>query len=104
MAASDAGVASALVNTGQQVGGSIGTSLLNTLAASATAAYLAAHLGPHTVLDGHPVPALAGLAGLHGYTIASGGRRPCSRPAPCSPPSCSARAPRWGRASRAELS
>ncbi|MGP7999256.1 MAG: MFS transporter [Streptosporangiaceae bacterium] len=72
VAASDAGVASALVNTGQQVGGSIGTSLLNTLAASATAAYLTAHLGPHTVLDGHPVPALAGLAGLHGYTIAFG--------------------------------
>ena len=32
----DAGVASALVNTGQQVGGSIGTALLSTLAASAS--------------------------------------------------------------------
>jgi hypothetical protein len=31
----DAGVASALVNTNQQVGGSIGTALLNTIAASA---------------------------------------------------------------------
>jgi EmrB/QacA subfamily drug resistance transporter len=40
----DAGVASATLNTGQQIGGSIGTSLLNTLAASATASYLAAHL------------------------------------------------------------
>ncbi len=35
----DAGVASALVNTGQQVGGSIGTALLSTLAASAAGAY-----------------------------------------------------------------
>jgi EmrB/QacA subfamily drug resistance transporter len=39
----DAGVASAMVNTSQQVGGAIGTALLNTIAASATATYLAAH-------------------------------------------------------------
>lgn len=38
-----AGVASALVTTGQQVGGSIGTALLNTIATSAAAAYLATH-------------------------------------------------------------
>ena len=38
VAPQDAGVASASVNTGQQIGGSIGTSLLNTMAASATAA------------------------------------------------------------------
>ena len=38
-----AGVASATVNTSQQVGGSIGTALLNTLAATAAADYLAAH-------------------------------------------------------------
>ncbi|GAA0232944.1 MFS transporter [Cryptosporangium japonicum] len=38
-----AGVASALVNTSQQVGGSIGTALLNTLAATTAANYLAAH-------------------------------------------------------------
>lgn len=38
-----AGVASAMVNTSQQVGGSIGTALLNTLAATAMADYLAAH-------------------------------------------------------------
>ncbi len=36
----DAGVASATVNTMQQVGGSIGTALLSTLAANATASYL----------------------------------------------------------------
>jgi EmrB/QacA subfamily drug resistance transporter len=38
---SDAGVASALVNTGQQVGGALGTALLNTIAATVTASYLA---------------------------------------------------------------
>jgi len=38
-----AGVASAMVNTSQQVGGSIGTALLNTLAATAAADYLVAH-------------------------------------------------------------
>ncbi|GAB6901674.1 MFS transporter [Kineosporia succinea] len=38
-----AGVASALVNTGQQVGGSLGTALINTLAASAATSYLASH-------------------------------------------------------------
>jgi len=38
-----AGVASAMVNTSQQVGGSIGTALLNTLAATAATDYLAAN-------------------------------------------------------------
>jgi EmrB/QacA subfamily drug resistance transporter len=41
--AADAGVASALVNTNQQVGGSIGTALLNTLAASALTSYVVSH-------------------------------------------------------------
>ncbi|MFF8645878.1 MFS transporter [Streptomyces sp. NPDC015345] len=41
--ARDAGVASAMVNTSQQVGGAIGTALLNTIAASATSAYIADH-------------------------------------------------------------
>jgi EmrB/QacA subfamily drug resistance transporter len=40
VAADDAGVASASVNTMQQIGGSIGTALLNTLAASAATSYL----------------------------------------------------------------
>lgn len=38
-----AGVASALVNTSQQVGGSIGTAMLNTIAASAATDYITAH-------------------------------------------------------------
>ena len=56
--AQDAGVASALVNATQQVGGSLGTALLNTVAASATASYLAGHHGPLAKL----------LAPVHGYT------------------------------------
>jgi hypothetical protein len=39
----DAGVASAMVNTSQQIGGSVGTALLNTIAASATTAFIATH-------------------------------------------------------------
>ena len=39
----DAGVASAMINTSQQVGGSLGTALLNTVAVTASAAYLTAH-------------------------------------------------------------
>jgi hypothetical protein len=44
----DAGVASALVNTTQQVGNSLGTALLNTIAATAAASYVASH-GSSTV-------------------------------------------------------
>jgi hypothetical protein len=69
VAPSDAGVASASVNTGQQLGGSIGTALLNTVAASATAQYLAAHLGQQAP-GGRPGPELAGLALVHGYDTA----------------------------------
>ena len=58
----DAGIASASVNTGQQLGGSIGIALLNTIAASATTSYLASHL------HGRPAPQLAQLALIHGYT------------------------------------
>ena len=63
----DAGVASASVNTGQQLGGSIGTALLNTIAASATTSYIAAHLAGagHSPVSRHAVAA-AGL--VHGYT------------------------------------
>jgi hypothetical protein len=36
----EAGVASAVLNTSQQIGGSIGVAFLNTIAASATAAFI----------------------------------------------------------------
>ena len=68
VAPQDAGVASATLNTGQQIGGSIGTSLLNTIFASSVAGYLASHLTPATLVHGHPAPSLAGQALVHGYT------------------------------------
>jgi EmrB/QacA subfamily drug resistance transporter len=43
VAPQDAGVASATVSVGQQLGASIGTSLLNTIFATAVASYVAAH-------------------------------------------------------------
>lgn len=46
--AEDTGVASALVNMSQQIGGSIGVALLNTIAAAATAAAVAANGGSAT--------------------------------------------------------
>ncbi|CAB4657916.1 MAG: DHA2 family efflux MFS transporter permease subunit [Actinobacteria bacterium] len=39
----DTGVASAMINTSQQIGGSLGTALLNTVAATATTTYIASH-------------------------------------------------------------
>jgi hypothetical protein len=42
----DSGVAAALVNSSNQIGGSLGAALLNTIAASATTNYLVAH-APH---------------------------------------------------------
>ncbi len=59
--AGDAGVASALVNTAPQIGGSIGTALLSTLAASATSSYLTGT---------QPTANLAARAAVHGYTTA----------------------------------
>jgi EmrB/QacA subfamily drug resistance transporter len=57
----DTGVASAMVNTMQQVGGSIGTALLSSISAGAATAY-AAHK--------RPTPQLMGEATVHGYTVA----------------------------------
>jgi EmrB/QacA subfamily drug resistance transporter len=68
VARQDAGVASATLNTGQQIGGSIGTSLLNTIFASAVAHYLVSHLSRATVVHGHPAPSLIGMSLIHGYT------------------------------------
>src|SRR5215472_14271151 len=67
VAPQDAGVASATVTVGQQLGASIGTSLLNTIFASAVAAYLTAHLASARVIGRQ---ALGGLALAHGYDTA----------------------------------
>jgi EmrB/QacA subfamily drug resistance transporter len=61
VAAADAGVASATVNTMQQIGGSMGTALLSTLAASAASSYAAGQA---------PSAALAAHAAVHGYVTA----------------------------------
>jgi Na+/melibiose symporter-like transporter len=63
----DSGVGSALVNTSQQVGGSVGTSLLNTLATTATTSFLMTHpTGPSALaratVHGNAVAFWAGAA------------------------------------------
>ena len=67
VAPQDAGVASATVTVGQQLGASVGTSLLNTIFAAAVTSYLAAHLASARVIGR---PALNGLALAHGYDTA----------------------------------
>ncbi|GAA2620124.1 MFS transporter [Streptomyces axinellae] len=66
--ASDAGVASAMVNTSQQVGGAIGTALLNTIAASATTAYVTSHVAEATTKPAQQMLKLEAM--VHGYTSA----------------------------------
>src|ERR1700760_4441574 len=61
VAPNEAGIASAMVNTSQQIGGSVGTSLLSTIYASAVASYLASN--PHS-------RGLASAAQVHGDTTA----------------------------------
>ena len=58
----DTGVASAMLNTSQQIGGSLGTALLNTVAATATTTYAAAN----TQLGEKLMP----FAMTHGFTVA----------------------------------
>ncbi|MFJ8143254.1 MFS transporter [Streptomyces sp. NPDC096013] len=55
----DSGVASALINTGQQIGGSISTALLTTVASSAATDYMTSH---------KPGALAAAQAGVEGYT------------------------------------
>jgi len=62
VAPSDAGVASATVNTAQQVGGSVGIALLSTLFADAVSGFAAP--------AGTPAQLVAAEAAVHGYTVA----------------------------------
>jgi EmrB/QacA subfamily drug resistance transporter len=57
----DAGVASALLNTTQQVGGALGTAFLNTVAAAAATTYLATRAKSASITR---------VAAVHGYTTA----------------------------------
>lgn len=59
VAGNDSGVASAMINSTQQVGGSIGTALLNTIATSVTASYILDH-GKNSVVAGT----------VHGFSVA----------------------------------
>ncbi|HWT23000.1 MAG TPA: MFS transporter, partial [Solirubrobacteraceae bacterium] len=59
--ARDTGVASAMVNTMQQVGGSIGTALLSSIFASAVSSYAEGR---------QPTPQVLAEAAVHGYTVA----------------------------------
>ena len=85
---SEAGIASAMVNTSQQVGGSVGTSLLSTIFASAAASYAASHLR-------HPRPGRCrGGSRLHHRLLVVGrDLRPRLPAGPADPP-------RAGQASR----
>ena len=67
VAPQDAGVASATVTVGQQLGASVGTSLLNTIFASAVVTYITAHLATSRIIGRE---ALTGLALAHGYDTA----------------------------------
>ena len=58
----DTGVASAMINTSQQIGGSLGTALLNTVAATATTTYIATH--------GSLGEKLKPFGITHGFTVA----------------------------------
>jgi MFS family permease len=57
----EAGVASAMVNTCQQVGGAVGTAVLSTIFATSAASYASSHARS---------PGLAETAVVHGYTTA----------------------------------
>ncbi|GAA3590649.1 MFS transporter [Kineosporia mesophila] len=60
----DAGVASAMLNTSQQIGGALGTALLNTLFASAVTSWMTDNAGSGNVQQ------LASEAAIHGYHVA----------------------------------
>jgi hypothetical protein len=59
--AKETGVASAVVNACQQIGGSIGLALLSTISASAATGYAKTH---------GPLPGVAKAATIHGYSTA----------------------------------
>jgi EmrB/QacA subfamily drug resistance transporter len=58
--ADDAGVASAMVNTSQQIGGAVGTAVLSTIFTSALTRYVTSH---------PPGPSVQPAAAIHGYNV-----------------------------------
>jgi EmrB/QacA subfamily drug resistance transporter len=65
VAPADMGIASALLNTAQQVGGTLGLAVLVTVAATATRNYLKGAAGRHAV--GQSARSLAISSSIHGY-------------------------------------
>jgi EmrB/QacA subfamily drug resistance transporter len=61
VAPQDAGVASAMINTMQQIGGSLGTAMLSSIFAHAVSSFAAGR---------RPTPELLGQAAVHGYATA----------------------------------
>lgn len=59
----EAGAAGALVNSAQQIGGSLGIALLNTVSTTVTSNYLAGH-------GTSPTPSVTAEGTVHGYTVA----------------------------------
>jgi EmrB/QacA subfamily drug resistance transporter len=66
----DAGAASAMVNTSQQIGGSVGTALLNTIAVSTGTSAGLALMKAHPPKTAVAMRALETTATLHGYAVA----------------------------------
>jgi MFS family permease len=66
----DAGVASAMVNTTQQVGGSLGTALLNTIFTTAVAGYMTDHVVETSPGGDASVKIMQAHAAIHGYNVA----------------------------------
>jgi EmrB/QacA subfamily drug resistance transporter len=64
----DAGVASAVVNTTQQIGGSLGTALLSTVAFTAVTSYINERAAGLT--DPNGILALVAAGSVHGYGVA----------------------------------
>jgi hypothetical protein len=58
----DTGVASAMLNTSQQIGGSLGTALLNTVAATAATGYIATNQAMGDKVQAFGI--------THGFTVA----------------------------------
>jgi len=89
----DSGVASAMVNTSQQVGGSIGAALLSTMAVSATTDYVAANgpqLAQQAAVEGYATAfwwaaAIYAVGALVTGSLLRSGARPSMAPASAEP-------------------
>ena len=83
----DAGIASAMVNTSQQVGGSVGTALLSTIFASAAASFVSAHAKTAGLASAAHDPRLHHRVRMGGRPVRSRAARRAARSSlPMAPP------------------